>query len=186
MTTIADSSARFKELILYLARKSEDDPNFGATKLNKLLFYADFLAYRKLGQPITGQRYQKLPYGPAPRSLRPVVEEMKNDGLCAVAQRSHHGYEQQRLLALREPDVDVFSAKQLDLIHEVVDELWDRTAREVSDLSHDFLGWQLAEEGEDIPYETALLAPPEPPSGPELEYARRLARERGDASPEDP
>jgi hypothetical protein len=35
---------KMKELILYLASKSEDDPRFSSTKLNKLLFYCDFEA----------------------------------------------------------------------------------------------------------------------------------------------
>lgn len=40
---------KMKELILYLASRSEEDPRFSATKLNKLLFYCDFTAYRRLG-----------------------------------------------------------------------------------------------------------------------------------------
>ena len=45
---------KMKELILYLAARSEDDPRFSSTKLNKLLFYCDFTAYRQLGRSITG------------------------------------------------------------------------------------------------------------------------------------
>ncbi|MCB1036388.1 MAG: SocA family protein [Acidobacteria bacterium] len=169
---------KFKELILYLARKSEGDVHFGATKLNKQLFYADFIAYRQLGSSISGQRYQKLPYGPAPRGLKPVVSEMLEEGCCAEAARSHHGYEQRRLLALREPDVSVFDARELELIHQVVEELKDRSAREVSDLSHEFIGWQLADEKEDIPYEAALISFPEPLSEAEIQYGLELAAER--------
>jgi len=33
---------KFKELILYVADKCSDDPDFGAVKLNKILFYSDF------------------------------------------------------------------------------------------------------------------------------------------------
>jgi hypothetical protein len=38
---------KLRELILYVSTLSKDDDNFGATKLNKLLFYADFLAYQR-------------------------------------------------------------------------------------------------------------------------------------------
>jgi len=44
---------KLKELILLLARESEGDPHFGATKLNKELFYTDFLAYLNFGQAVT-------------------------------------------------------------------------------------------------------------------------------------
>jgi hypothetical protein len=171
---------KFRELILYLARSSENDPHFGATKLNKQLFYVDFLAYRQWGEPVTDQRYQKLPYGPAPRGLKPVVETLLAEGLCASASRSHHGYEQKRLMALREPDVSVFSPQELELIHQVVSDLRTSSAREVSDLSHEFIGWQLAEEREDIPYETALISLPEPLSDQEIQYGLELARQRGE------
>ena len=45
---------KLKELILYVADRCEADPTFGAIKLNKTLFYADFLAFASTGKPITG------------------------------------------------------------------------------------------------------------------------------------
>jgi hypothetical protein len=36
---------RLGELMLYIAKKSQFDQNFGSTKLNKILFYADFVSY---------------------------------------------------------------------------------------------------------------------------------------------
>ena len=60
---------KFRELIVYICKKSEGDPTFGAVKLNKILYYADFAAYRILGKPITGAQYQKLREGPAPQGV---------------------------------------------------------------------------------------------------------------------
>jgi hypothetical protein len=42
------------------------------------------------------------------------------------------------------------------------------------------IGWQLAEEGEDIPYSTAFLGHPRPPTPAEVEYGRKLAEELGE------
>ncbi|HZQ34888.1 MAG TPA: hypothetical protein VFD32_03070 [Dehalococcoidia bacterium] len=47
-------SRKLGELILYVAEKSSDDPRFGATKLNNILFFSDFLAFGQLGRSITG------------------------------------------------------------------------------------------------------------------------------------
>jgi len=44
--------ASFEELVLYFSSRSDDDPKFSATKLNMLIFFADFLAYAYLGKPI--------------------------------------------------------------------------------------------------------------------------------------
>src|SRR5919109_351200 len=59
------SEGRLKELVLYLACASETaDPGFGMVKLNKLLYRADFEAFRRLGHSLTGETYQKQAYGP--------------------------------------------------------------------------------------------------------------------------
>ncbi len=50
-------------------------------------------------------------------------------------------------------------------MRELVDHFKGKTAREMSDRSHLFIGWQLAEEGETIPYETALTSFREPNDG---------------------
>lgn len=183
MTTVTSSTyaepsdEKLRELILYLALNSEGDPKFGRVKLNKLLFFCDFLAYKALGKPITGQEYQKLEFGPCPRAFVPICDKMIDDGDCAFRKGDHHGYTQHRLVALREPRPEVFSASEVDLIRDVIQELWNSNATEVSDLSHRFLGWELAEVGETIPYETILVTPPAPLSDEEAEWAREAVAE---------
>jgi hypothetical protein len=83
---IKPDDSKFRELILLIARESEGDPRFGSIKLNKLLFYADFVAYQHLGKPITGQEYFALPQGPAPRYMVPIREKMEADGDIAGSQ----------------------------------------------------------------------------------------------------
>ena len=136
---------RFQELILYVARATESDPKCGSTKLNKLLFYADFRAYRALGKSISGQTYRKREYGPVPARILPVVEKMCQRGACAWAERDYYGLPLKKLIPLREPDVSVFTSQELNVVRTVIDELWELNATEVSDLSHRFPGWQAAE-----------------------------------------
>jgi hypothetical protein len=53
-------------------------------------------------------------------------------------------------------------------------------ATEVSDLSHDFIGWKAAEFNEVIPYETVFLGDPSTPvSEDEIEFCLQLEREAG-------
>jgi hypothetical protein len=174
---VASSEHKLRELILYIAAKSESDPNFGATKLNKLLFYSDFLAYRALGRSITGQRYQKLEFGPAPKGILPVLREMEQERACAQAERTHHGLRQRRVVALREADLAAFSAQEIDLVRDVITELWNLTGSEVSDLSHQFVGWQVAGLGEEIPYGTVWIAPPRPLTPEEEQWAQEAIAE---------
>ena len=51
--------------------------------------------------------------------------------------------------------------------------LWRSNATEVSNLSHKFLGWIYAKDGETIPYNVALVSKIEP-THEQLESAQRL------------
>jgi hypothetical protein len=152
-----DSDIRLKELMLYVAGKCDTHMRFGATKLNKILFYADFLAYARLGKPITGAVYQRLPHGPAPRRLVPIKHEMIRDGAAVERQKVAFRKIQKRLVPLREADLGIFSAHEIAIVDEVIEALCDQTAEEVSELSHQLPGWQHADNKEMIPYYTALL-----------------------------
>jgi hypothetical protein len=168
---------KFRELILYVARETEADPKCGKTKLYKILFYSDFWAYSKLGHSISGQEYQKLKNGPAPLRALPEIKEMLAAHLCAWATRDYFGRQQQKLLALREPDLSEFTGEEVAIVQEVIRILWHFDSAEVSDLSHRFIGWQLAAQGETIPYSTVALGTPRPPTAKEIEYGRKLAVE---------
>jgi Protein of unknown function (DUF4065) len=71
---------RFREMIIYVSRKSTGDVYFGAVKLNKILFYSDFLAFYRFGRPLTGFEYFRIQHGPAPRAMIPVSQELAKEG----------------------------------------------------------------------------------------------------------
>ena len=52
-----------RDLMLYLAYRCRDAADFGSTKLCKLLYYSDFTAFARTGEPITGTDYIKRPHG---------------------------------------------------------------------------------------------------------------------------
>jgi hypothetical protein len=150
------NSERFKELLLYVAKRSADDAHFGATKLNKLLFFSDFLAYAKLGAPITGATYQKLKWGPAPRELLAEQRELEQEGAAKVKRQS--AFNPDKTIALREPDLSKFTPQEIAVVEEVLEALKDDTAGMASERSHEFsTGWQIASLREDIPYETVFV-----------------------------
>ena len=151
------SDEKLSELILHICIRSEDDEAFGAVKLNKLLFFSDFLAYLRLGRAITGQDYQKLDHGPAPRRMLPILKRMEQRSAIRQRPNEFYGMEQTRTIALEEPDLSKFTAEEIALVDTVVAHFRGKTACQVSDESHQFLGWELAEKGETIPYPVALI-----------------------------
>ena len=151
------NSRKFKEAIIYIARKSENDERFGAVKLNKILFYADFSAYRELGRALTGANYQHLDEGPAPHQLVPVREDMIQNGDIKPINSPYYGKKQKRIMALREPDNSVFSSQELKYLDHEIKRLWDMNAEDVKTESHKEFGYKLTEDNEIIPYAFSYL-----------------------------
>ena len=156
----SDEHRKLRELILYVANRLSLHPKFGATKLNKILFYSDFVAYAQLGESITGETYWRLPKGPAPRFFVQVRRMMVEAGEITRYSRSTHSGPQHRIAPLRPPVMKEFTSEQISIVEQVIEELRDKDATEVSDLSHEFIGWKIVKEKEDIPYGTVFLRDP--------------------------
>jgi hypothetical protein len=144
--------AKLRELILYVSGRCFDHHKFGATKLNKILFFADFIAYERFGRSITDEEYFKLQWGPAPRYLKPVRDQLEASQELAIARREVFGFVQERPVPLRTPDLALFRPEEIALVDEIIEALKDKDAEEVSELSHYFVGWKLTREKETIPY----------------------------------
>lgn len=151
---------KLAQLMLYVALKCEGDPAFGAVKLNKILFLADFLAYARFGSSITDSEYVRLEHGPAPRRLVPVRTAMVDCGEAALRDNwlPYVLRPQQRLIALKEPDLTGFSAYEIALTDSVIDTVTNLNGHDLSDITHNCVGWVAAEPGDVIPYESALIS----------------------------
>lgn len=176
-----DKHVKLRELILHIANKLNDDPKFGATKLNKILFFSDFIAYAKYGNSITGETYFKLPYGPAPKQFKLVKEAMEaaRDIFCYSVDTLSGP--QKRIAPNRPANLSIFKPEEIDIVDEVIGLLRDKDAEEVSELSHYFMGWRIAKERGDIPYYTVFIADPSKTSVTERdrEIAEEIAQENG-------
>ncbi|MDP2965926.1 MAG: Panacea domain-containing protein [Pelolinea sp.] len=175
--TSKEYDKKMKELILYVSQKCEGDSSFGATKLNKLLFFSDFMAYLNFGKSITGQEYQCLEKGPAPKRLVPIREELMKSQEAVLRPNSYYGFPQERLIPLREPDLSEFSGEEIALVDFEIDHWREKSAKEISAESHKFIGWICAEELEVIPYETAFVGTREL-TEEEFEFARNIPIEK--------
>jgi Protein of unknown function (DUF4065) len=174
-----ENTEKFKELILYVSQKCVDDPRFGATKLNKILFFSDFLSYASLGQPITAVEYRKLVNGPAPRRLVPIRNAMVEARELAVQPvQLRSGKVQNRTVNLRKPNLSLFSAAEIALVDDVIDALRTADADTVSEISHKMMGWKITRLNETIPYETVFLSG-EPLTEIEKQRALEVAADYG-------
>lgn len=157
MAEIVYNDTKFRELLLYVASRLAGDPSHGSIKLNKVLFFSDFLHYAAHGVPITGAQYVKHPLGPAPRGLVRIQQDLIDNKDAAMVILQSGAQAQKMLFPLREPDLSLFVGTETAQVERVLADLADHTAKQVSDLSHDFPGWQFARNRHVIPYEAVFL-----------------------------
>lgn len=155
---VKSDTQKVTELILLISELSEGDEYFGSTKLNKLLFFSDFVTYQKQGTSISGQKYEAMPEGPMLQNYYEVRDNLVESGEIVVREKDFWGYSQHRTIALRTADVSVFSSEELNIIARIVNQYRDVSASQISSESHNFIGWQLVDIGEEIPYHTALVS----------------------------
>lgn len=170
---------KFTELLLYVASKLTDDPEGGAVKLNKALWWAETAHVRMYGRSISGARYQKLQQGPAPRRLLPVREGLVERGEAVLREGWYRGYRQHRLIPQRPADVSVLSAEELEIVDQVLEAIRGKTAGELSSESHTEMGWKMVDVGEDIPMSSAYLADEVVVTPAMREHARAIANRLG-------
>ena len=174
---------KLAELIMFFARESEKDRLFGSTKLNKLLFLADFLAYGYLGMPITGAKYvhQKRGPTPSPDEFLPTREYLLNNGRLRIIEEDAYFGIRKRPVASKTdtPDMTKFSQKEIEIAYEALETLKHMGNVDSELWSHKFIGWLYTDEGQEIPYSTAYLWQGVPLSVEDHEWARNTARQLG-------
>jgi Protein of unknown function (DUF4065) len=178
---------RFEALVLYIAWKTKDDPEFGRTKLAKVLFYSDLAIYAETGRPLTGAAYVHRAFGPFPPALDSLEEKVHEEDI-ARSQRIEAPWnieddrESLKILPRIEPPGLAQVFEEWDVQRYVVDSYIDKIARmgswKVSDDSHKHPGWLMTDEYEEIPYHVAFMSRRKP-SERDCERAEQLAREHG-------
>lgn len=150
--------AKFEAAVHYICATVPVE-ELGRVKLHKVLYFADMLQFVATGRPLTGVEYQKQPFGPAARHLKAALDKLERDGLLEVSQRDYFGFPKCDFLSKADPDTRAFSEAELSLLHEVMDFVRLKSARAISDFSHNE-AWSSVSMGDRIPYYSAYALYP--------------------------
>lgn len=142
---------RLKAILLMVLQESGE---VFCTKMNKLLFYIDFLSYRQRGMAMTGLGYRAIDFGPAPDRWDRVFSEF--DEIQQVP-RPMGEYEGTALVAGTMPEENILSNAEKDIIRAVCSRFKDYSSREISAISHEEPAWILYHENHSrIPFSAAF------------------------------
>jgi putative zinc finger/helix-turn-helix YgiT family protein len=124
------------------------------TKLNKLLFYADFKFFREYTISISGARYAHLELGPGPDKYEFFLANLiHNSKSLRVEEITFPNYVGENYKAIKPPDSDCFDEKELSILEEVKKYFKDFTSSQIKGFSHREKGYKETQNGELISYE---------------------------------
>lgn len=166
---------KFKRLVQYVAWKVGKRDWFGATKLNKVLWFSDTQSFALTGKPITGAAYIREKHGPVPKAMMPVRAELQREGLIKVSREDRL----ERVTAMMAPDMQPFTSSELAIVDWWAEHIADQhTAASISERSHDYT-WQIAVMGEEIPMVASLATRIREPNDEEMRWGREAAAKLG-------
>jgi hypothetical protein len=165
---------RFKALVLYIIWKTGHREGFGATKLNKTLWFAEARTYEAFGKPISGETFVRDKHGPRSTHLLSVCDELVDEGLVERFSEHFYDYEVVRYRAFEPPPTSRFSAEEISFVDWWIGFIDKQTAISISKLSHDY-GWEIAAMGEELPLYAYLASRIRSPRGDETKWAQEEA-----------
>ncbi|MDP4580857.1 MAG: DUF4065 domain-containing protein [Saprospiraceae bacterium] len=147
---------KITEMVVYFSDKLSPFK----TKMNKLLFYADFLMFKQSCFSISGMRYKAIEMGPVPINFQSIFEYLANkDEIDIFTTEFPQGYigEQFKAKNGRPFRVELFSENELNVLEKVANVFKPTSTNQIIEISHLEEAWKKNEKNKSvISYEYAF------------------------------
>jgi len=126
------------------------------TKINKLLFYADFLHFKEYAVSITGSRYAHATFGPVPDKYQTVLAVLiENGSLQEEEFMCSEEITGEKLVAAAKHDLNAFSDSEIKILATVKERFDKFTSKQIMEYSHKEEGYKKTAPGRFISYRYA-------------------------------
>ncbi|HZH87731.1 MAG: DUF4065 domain-containing protein [Fermentimonas sp.] len=147
---------KFKEMVVFFSEKIEPFK----TKMNKLLFYADFLMFKHTCFSISGVRYRAIDMGPVPEKFQSIFEYLANEEEIDIKNiQFSNGNTGEQFIARKDRPfkADLFTEKELEVLEKVASLFKSTSTNDIIKLSHLEEAWKKNEKNRSvISYEHAF------------------------------
>jgi putative zinc finger/helix-turn-helix YgiT family protein len=140
---------KFTEMVVYFSDKLSPFK----TKMNKLLFYADFLMFKQSCFSISGMRYKAFDMGPVPNNFQSIFEYLANQGEIDIETTEFPtGYtgEQFKTPKNRKFNPKLFTENELKTLEKVATAFSGTSTYDMIQLSHLEEAWKNNKKGKNI------------------------------------
>lgn len=144
---------KFHNSILFFV-KFCNNSFLGKTKLNKLLYYLDFVSFRDRQTSVTGDVYISKTYGPVPEKIDEMLAELKKSEDIQIEPPS----DDKKGFSFRlrtDPDLTVFDEYELSLLKKICDEFENWKTEKIVNQTHLEAPWFYSEPYDTVDYKYA-------------------------------
>lgn len=140
----------------------------GATRLNKILWFAEKDNFLRTLQPMLGLSFVKGPYGPLPPGVAPACEALAANGIISLNLLDYGSYIYEDMHSLCDPNTSLLTDQELMILRDLTLKICtEHTASGISDLTHNAIYYMLSM-GEPYPLELTLVENARPATDAEL------------------
>jgi putative zinc finger/helix-turn-helix YgiT family protein len=127
------------------------------TKLMKLLWYADFLMFKRHKKSISGISYLKYKYGPVPKKINSMLGTMESINKIEISEEDDwfNGYTIITIDSRENVNTSILNENELNIIKYVNDYFKDYGSKQIVDYSHKEKAWIDTEDRQEISYQYA-------------------------------
>jgi len=125
------------------------------TKLNKLLFYADFIYFKESGVSITGAQYARLPFGPVLDNYEIFLGVMALKKHVTIEERKIGDFLGEVIISVENPALDIFKPEEIETLAKVKGYFGSISATQISERAHQEKGYLETEDHQPISYRYA-------------------------------
>ena len=131
------SIEKFANIVIYFL-----DSASLVTRLNKFLFYADFLNFKRIGHSISGYNYAAIPLGPVPQDYKTIYDLLEGNKFISTVPYESNYETTEKFVARKEFDRSLFSDAELTTLETVINDLSTLSTDKIIKMSHEEIGWQ--------------------------------------------
>lgn len=131
---------KLTEMVVYFTEHMEP----WKTQMNKLLFYADFLTFKRTCFSMSGVRYRAINMGPVPNNYNSIFEYMANKDYVDIWQTKFSEEtigEQFKKHPGRNFEKTIFSELELKTLNDVVKKFKGKGTKDIIEISHQEKAW---------------------------------------------
>lgn len=147
---------KFTEMVVFFSEQIEPFK----TKMNKLLFYADFLMFKQSCFSISGVRYRAIDMGPVPINFQSIFEYLaNNDSIDIYYTKFPQGYTGEQFKARKDRpfNQELFTEIEMNVLNKVAEVFKESSTNDIIETSHLEEAWEKNEKTKNvISYEYAF------------------------------